>query len=457
MKKKIFYILIIVGLIFAIPKALPADSGFDAGYSGGGSYSGGSSYDGGSSYSSHDYSSGGSYSGSTEINVDSDVFFFVILIIFAVVIVITVIDTYSKEEALKKNDKKVNNLVDVQVKNALSKIKEVYPNTTEESIINDALNVYKEYAKSVNERDLDNLKTITSDALFIRVKDMFNKYKETNSYSINDNIELKKGFITFLDFYNNELTAMVVINVSENQYFVDEKKEYLRGNKTEPETIPYQITIHKSLGANKIILTNKVLCTNSDYILKDNDERNFGSSLNMNRLLKIDPNLTEENIINEIYKKYEELQYAWSNFDYDKIRTLVSDELYNNYRMQLRTLSSKGERNVMEDIVFIRGSIKYYEITETSINISVELVVKQNDYIIDEYDNIIKGDKIKDHNTYELFVTRAISSKVRDNTCPNCGASLTGDASQTCAHCGASLITLSSDFVITKKRILFQR
>ena len=454
---KFISVLIFLGvaLILVLPHVKIADSGFDSSYGGGGGYSSSDSSWGGSS--SYDYDYDYSYSGGGSADPVSGFFLFICVI---VIIIFYIADAVSKDKqynVYKNNDKKPNTLNDVQVKNTLSKIKEVYPNTDEESIINDALKVYKEYTKCINERDLDSLKTITDDTFFERIKELLEKYKTDNSYSIEEDIELKKGFIEFLDFYNNELTAKVVLNVEELQYFVDKNNKYLRGNKEERELTPYQITFKKTLGANKTILTNKVLCTNSEYIINDKDEKNFGSSLNMDILLNIDPSLNEDNIIRETYKKYEELQYAWSNFDYDKMRTLISDELYNNYRMQLRTLSSKKQKNIMEDITFVRGSVKSYEITENSINIKVELVVKQNDYIIDENNNIIKGDRIKDNNTYELLITRAISSRVRSNNCPNCGGELTGDASQTCAHCGSPLITLSKDFVIAKKKILYQR
>ena len=175
---------------------------------------------------------------------------------------------------------------------------------------------------------------------------------------------------------------------------------------------------------------------------------------------RLDPK-TEADLDKNLQKRISDgfffTQFAHLEFDYDKMRTLLSDELYNNYRVQLKTLSTKGQKNVMKDIEFVRGSIKHFEITESSINITVELAVRQNDYIVDEDGNIIKGDKIKDRNTYELLVTRAISPNVRNNCCPNCGAAIGDSASQTCEYCGASLITLSKDFVIAKKRILVQR
>ena len=454
MKKKIVFILLALSLILIVPSVRVADSGFDSSYGGGSHSSGGSSHSYGGSSSSGSSSHYYSHSDYSDYDAEDSEFgaiFAIVIVTFLIIIVVC-------ESLAEKKVKRLTSMPAPEYnKKILEKIKETYPNTTEDSIINDALNSYIQFAKCMNERDLDKLKTITNEPLYNRMVETLEKNYDNNCYSISENIKLKKGFIAFLDYFDNVMTATVVLNVEETQYFVNDDKEYIRGNRNEVETIPYQITIKKTLGANNIIITNKVLCTNSAFILNDYDQRNFGSSLNMDELLKIDPELNEDNIIKETYKIYEELQYSWSNFDYDKMRTLVSDELYNNYRLQLRTLSSKKQRNVMEDISFVRGSVKSYEITDTSLNIKVELVVTQNDYITDENDHIIKGDRVKDHNTYELLITRAVSSKVRNNICPNCGAELTGDASQTCTHCGSPLITLSKDFVIAKKKILYQR
>ncbi len=460
--KKIFYILIIVGMIFAIPSALPADSGFDSSY-GGGSYGGGSyggsSY-GGSSWDSWDsgsssHSSGGHSTGGVSSPV-ADVFFYIIFILcvlFYVIIKINASDRgYSAYQIKNKNNNPVS--YDPAI---FDKIREVFPNATEDTVINEALEAYKAFSKYINDRDLDGLKTMTSVNLYERMVNTFESFKVNNSYSMVEDITLQKGFIEFIDFYKNILTVKVALNVKEITYFVDEDYEYLRGNKNQIEENAYTVTIQKELGANKIVMTNKVLTSNPMYIISDKDKYTYNSNINLNELLKVDPDLTENNIINKTYEIYEDLQYAWSSFDYDKMRTLISDELYNNYRMQLKTLSTKKQKNVMSDIEFVRGSIKDFEITKTSLNITVELEVTQNDYIVDENGKVLRGDKTKDHNTYELLITRGLNSLVKDKNCPNCGGELSFESSQSCPHCGADLVTLSGEFIIAKKRIIKQR
>ena len=460
--KKFLYILIIIATIFAMPRALPADSGFDAGY-GGGSYGGGSSYSGGG----HSYSGGGSsWGGSSYYSSSSNSgggreatpadLFFAFLIISAFIIFMSVSLIKAIKYDSENNLKKMYNITPYD-HTVFDKIKEVYPNENEDTVINEALNVYKEFSEYINKRDLDGLRTVTSDTLYERMANILETYKQNNNYSIVEDISLQKGFIEFIDFYKNVLTVKVVLNVKEITYFGDKDYEYLRGNKNQIEENAYTVTIQKTLGANKTIMMNKVLTTNPYFIVNDSVKYSYNTNLNLDELLKVDSDLTENNIINKTYEIYEDLQYAWSDFNYDKMRTLISDELYNNYKMQLKTLSTKKQRNVMSDIEFVRGSIKDFEITKTSLNITVELEVTQNDYIVDENGIILRGDKEKDHNTYELLITRGLNSLVKDKHCPNCGGELSFESSQSCPHCGADLVTLSADFIIAKKRILKQR
>ena len=55
---------------------------------------------------------------------------------------------------------------------------------------------------------------------------------------------------------------------------------------------------------------------------------------------KIDAELNTDIIVSKTFNLYKELQNAWMEFDNDKIRTLVSDELFNTYKMQLNTLKT---------------------------------------------------------------------------------------------------------------------
>ena len=66
-----------------------------------------------------------------------------------------------------------------------------------------------------------------------------------------------------------------------------------------------------------------------------------------------------ENIIPGFNKKefnklacemYVKLQEAWMNFDYETIRSLTTDDLYNSYKTMLESLERKNQKNIIENI-----------------------------------------------------------------------------------------------------------
>ena len=47
-----------------------------------------------------------------------------------------------------------------------------------------------------------------------------------------------------------------------------------------------------------------------------------------------------------VFEKYKDIQIAWMNFDYNTLRSKLTDELYNQYAMQLDTMKVKNEQNI---------------------------------------------------------------------------------------------------------------
>ena len=56
-----------------------------------------------------------------------------------------------------------------------------------------------------------------------------------------------------------------------------------------------------------------------------------------------------DEFIQKLYDIFLEVQIAWMNFDYEKLKELCSDELYNSYKSDLEVLKSKHCKNIMQD------------------------------------------------------------------------------------------------------------
>ena len=78
---------------------------------------------------------------------------------------------------------------------------------------------------------------------------------------------------------------------------------------------------------------------NAEYnILKDNKEA-------LENLSREIPNFNRLEFYNYVYDNFVKVQQAWMNFDYEALRKLVTDELFNTYKSQMKTLEVKKQKN----------------------------------------------------------------------------------------------------------------
>ena len=165
---------------------------------------------------------------------------------------------------------------------------------------------------------------------------------------------------------------------------------------------------------------------------------------------------TEENIklLEEAYEIFIETQIAWMNFDYDKLREVTTDNLYNTYYNQLQSLKIKEQINVMHDFELIR-----YELVEKVNNdgvntIKVELEVEFYDYISNDKGVCIRGNNFeKVHMLYDL--TYVYSEKAIEE-CPNCNAPISSSDS-ICSHCRANIPSVRGKMKLSTKQCLKQK
>lgn len=95
------------------------------------------------------------------------------------------------------------------------------------------------------------------------------------------------------------------------------------------------------------------------------------------------------------YQIFYDIQIAWMNFDYDKLKELITDELYNSYVMQLEALKLNNHKNTMKEFELIESHIfelkeenglyiakvyleaRFYDYVESIKN---EMIIRGSDY-----------------------------------------------------------------------------
>ena len=75
------------------------------------------------------------------------------------------------------------------------------------------------------------------------------------------------------------------------------------------------------------------------------------------KLKEKDKNFDTENFNKEAFEIYKEIQIAWSNFEIEKIKPIISKELFEKYKEQLEKLKANKEKNIIEKIEFKKNAI----------------------------------------------------------------------------------------------------
>lgn len=173
------------------------------------------------------------------------------------------------------------------------------------------------------------------------------------------------------------------------------------------------------------------------------------------RLEEILPGESIDFLKQELFLHFIELQNARMNFDYNELRQLCTDELYNTYVSKLEMLELKHCQNIMHNFNFIDAKIKNIEIVNNEIVLTVFMCVDFYDYTINTKTNkITKGNNgSKVLNNYIMtFVKEKENKKKKKRTCPNCGAPNKNISSGECQYCHSTLITKASRFVLNSKK-----
>ncbi len=198
-----------------------------------------------------------------------------------------------------------------------------------------------------------------------------------------------------------------------------------------------------------IVIFKGLVVSNKNLNNKSNSS--IYHDISLETLNEILPDETIENLKKIVYHKFIEIQEAWMNFDYDKLRELCTDELYNSYVSQLEVLKLKNGQNIMKYFTLENIKILDVRVDNEVIIVNVYMRIKFYDYVIDKKTNrAIRGSKNKRIcNNYEMEFVR--KQNIENMRCPNCGAPITHNTSGECEYCGSTIVKSADDFVLSKK------
>lgn len=188
-------------------------------------------------------------------------------------------------------------------------------------------------------------------------------------------------------------------------------------------------------------------------ILQHNKNHYFDNNLNYQFIEQKYKGMKNKEILLSAYQIFYEVQMAWMNFDYNRLKELLSDELYNMYYNELETLKLKGHKNIMEGFkvkqIFLIETKEKNGVIEHSVNLKVAFF----DYIVDSGGIVVRGNKGTYH-VMDYILTFASASKKLD-CCPNCSAPLPENS--ICDYCGSHVQGLREMRLVKKVNVRQRR
>ena len=159
----------------------------------------------------------------------------------------------------------------------------------------------------------------------------------------------------------------------------------------------------------------------------------------------------------ERFKDYVDIQNAWMEFDYDVLSNKTTNELYNQYLMQLETLKAKGQKNVMNSFTYVKGKVTNIEKTDNQLAVTVEIVTRFYDYIVNQENGLILrgSDKKKVTLHYQMTFVRSTKKSITTH-CPNCGAKLKKTSTNVCEFCKTTITKESKEWLLAEKKSIRQ-
>jgi len=148
-----------------------------------------------------------------------------------------------------------------------------------------------------------------------------------------------------------------------------------------------------------------------------------------------------------------ELQKAWTARDWERVRPLESESLFQTHRYWIDAYTRQKLRNVVDDYQIHR--LQPVKITTDAFyeSITVRLWASGRDHTIDESGRVVAGSKsdVRQWSEYwTLIRTRSAASGTQTMSCPNCGAPVPVGATGICPYCSGKLTAGQFDWLLSR-------
>lgn len=168
-----------------------------------------------------------------------------------------------------------------------------------------------------------------------------------------------------------------------------------------------------------------------------------------------DPGFNERQFLDRAQAAFFLLQKAWMERDLSISRAVMSEGLYQRWKIQIDQMVAAHKKNILENLFIAGAEIVKVERDPRLEAITVRIRASAADYEMDEQTGkIIFGSKQDQPFTEYWTFMRSAGTKtlaqggVTESKCPNCGAPLTINESGVCRFCNVVVTSGTFDWVL---------
>jgi len=158
----------------------------------------------------------------------------------------------------------------------------------------------------------------------------------------------------------------------------------------------------------------------------------------------------------EVFYVYNEIEKAYMSFDYEKLKSLLTPELFNKYKTDLDNLKENNFSQIIDNLMIENIKIEDCKEFVDHYEICISLNVNCIDYIIDSENILVKGDMYKSVNyKYEMVFVK--NKKIKDlKECPYCHKELKNSSSNKCPYCGEIILNDTTHLIVSEKKLVVE-
>ncbi|MEO8380730.1 MAG: transporter [Acidobacteriota bacterium] len=147
-----------------------------------------------------------------------------------------------------------------------------------------------------------------------------------------------------------------------------------------------------------------------------------------------------------------QLQDAWSARDWEQVRPLETESLFQMHRYWIEAYTRQRLRNIVAG--FQITGIEVVKILTDAFyeGVTVRMHAEGRDHTVDDNGNVVAGSKsqLRRWSEYWTFIRSRAAQGTGTASCPNCGAKLSVGATGICEYCGGKLTTGEFDWILSR-------